>query len=529
MTSPARPPFGIALLVAGALLMTAACGSTVQPSGDALLGAGQGGAVQQGLAPGGTDGLGTTQPGTSADGMVTSGSGSSGGGTVTGPGTTSGSAGGAGTSGPSTSGGTTGGTSTAAGSAGGKPVLEGPGVSATEIRLGIPYCGDCAQANAALGAGGEDPGDTQLYYKAVIDEVNARGGVLGRKLVPVFKEMSASQNIDAASQAMCEAFTKDDKVLIIFMQGEIVYECAKKAGSLVNGAGGSGPVFERYPNMFAPATIRLERLGAVTVKAMVKAGWHKPEPKWPTGKIGLITWDNNDYRYSMEKGWLAALRGAGLKETDVRYVAVPQSDKSLADASAAISSAVLAFRDQDIDHVFIADGPAGIFTGVGLTLMFLNTAKSQGYYPRYGFNTNNSPGWENLPADQQSGMLAVDSFDTERINDEGIALNPQRERCWKLITSKGLKATDAQPTGNTAIAACEAIWFTEALVNRAAGATTLPQLIVAGESLGSSYRSPYTYGTRLAKGQHDGVALFRNSRFDDGCACMKYSSEPYEP
>ncbi|TAL21461.1 MAG: hypothetical protein EPN99_07575 [Frankiales bacterium] len=402
-------------------------------------------------------------------------------------------------------------------------------MSDTEIKLGLPYCSDCAAANAAIGAGGEDPGDTRRYYQAVIDDLNARGGVLGRKVVPVYHEISASQNIDASSQAMCETFTKDNKVLMIYMRGEIIYECAKKAGALVGGSGGSGPVFERYPNMFAPATIRLERLGAVTVKAMVKAGWHKPEPKWPTGKIGLVTWDSNDYRYSMEKGWLPALRESGLKETDVRYIAVPQSDRSLADASAAVSSAVLSFREKGIDHVFISDGPAGIFTGTGLTFMFLQNAESQRYYPRYGFNSNNSPGWSNLPASQQSGMLAVDSFDTERANDEGIELNPARERCWKLIRSRGLKATDAQPTGNAAIAACEAIWFTEALLNKAAGATSLGQLIAAGESLGTSYVSPYVYGTRLGKGQHDGVALFRNSRFDDACSCMKYSSKPYEP
>ncbi len=526
MTSHARRRPMPALLAAAALVLTAACGSTVQPSGDALLGGGQAGAVQQGLAPAGPGGGAPGQPGVSTDGLGTSGGGTTG--SVTGPASSGGTTTGAAT-GSGTSSGTTGGAGTAAGSPGGKPVLQGPGVSDTEIKLGLPYCGDCAAANSAIGAGGEDPGDTRRYYQAVIDDVNARGGVLGRKLVPVYHEISASQNIDTSSQAMCETFTKDNKVLVIFMRGEIIYECAKKAGAIVGGSGGSGPVFERYPNMFAPATIRLERLGAVTVKAMVKAGWHKPEPKWPTGKIGLITWDNNDYRYSMEKGWLPALRESGLKETDVRYVAVPQSDKSLADASAAISSAVLAFREQGIDHVFISDGPAGIFTGVGLTLMFLQNAESQRYYPRYGFNSNNSPGWSNLPASQQSGMLAVDSFDTERSNDEGIELNPQRERCWKLIKSKGLKATDAQPTGLAAIAACETIWFTEALLNRAAGATSLGQLIAAGESLGTSYLSPYVYGTRLGRGQHDGVALFRNSRFDDACKCMKYSSKPYEP
>jgi hypothetical protein len=260
---------------------------------------------------------------------------------------------------------------------------------------------------------------------------------------------------------------------------------------------------------------------------MVKAGWQKPEPKWPTGKIGLITWDNNEYIYAMKHGWLPALHAAGLKEADVRYVAVPQSDTSLADASAAISSAVLAFRQQGIDHVFISDGPAGIFVGTGLTLLFLQNAKSQQYYPRYGFNTNNSPGWSNHPSDEEVGMLAVDSYDTKQVADQGIALNPARERCWALMRKHGLKVGDEQ-TQLLAIGACDIAWFAEAVLKRTQGAG-LPDMIAAAESLGTSYASPYVYGTRLGPGQHDGAALFRNSRFDEACSCMRYTSKPYEP
>ena len=191
----------------------------------------------------------------------------------------------------------------------------GPGVTAKTIALGIPYCNDCAGGNAALGAGGEDPGDTRRYYQAALDDVNARGGALGRKLVPVFHEISVSDNIDASAQEACETFTKDNKVLYMAaVRGEISYACGPKAGILVAGAGGTGPVYAKYPNVFAPASIRLERLFEVTVKSMVKANWQKPEPKWPTGKIGLITWDSNDYRYAMKNGYLKGMAAAGLKD-----------------------------------------------------------------------------------------------------------------------------------------------------------------------------------------------------------------------
>jgi hypothetical protein len=261
---------------------------------------------------------------------------------------------------------------------------------------------------------------------------------------------------------------------------------------------------------------------------MVKAGWHKPDATWPTGKIGLITWDDTNYRYAMTNGYLTALHAAGLKEDDVRYVSVPQSANGLGDASAAVSSAVLSFRQKGIDHVFIGDGPAGVFTGTGLTLLFLENAQAQSYFPRYGFNSNNNPGWSTLPARQQVGMLAIDASDSDRSSDAGLGPNPQRERCWKMMEKRGLSVGGSSTQG-TANMACEIAWFAEAVFTRATAGTTLPQVIAAAESIGTSYRSPFLYGTRITRASHDGIYLFRNSRYDEGCSCMKYTSKPYVP
>ena len=487
-------------------LLLAACGSTAQSAST-----GRRNTEQQGLAPtASASGGGAGVPG----GAAGDGHGIAAGGSTSGGGTTGGRP--------------TGGTSgSSSGAATGASAGVGPGVTDSTVALGIPYCNDCAQANAALGAGGEDPGDTRRYYQAALDDVNARGGVAGRNLVPVFHEVSAADDISASEQAACETFTADHKVLMIFFRGEIIYECGKKAGIVIEGGDAAGPVFAKYPNLFAPASIRLERLFQVTVRAMVKAGWQKPAPKWPTGKIGLITWDTPDYRYGMEHGYLAGLKEAGLKATDVRYVAVPADAGSIADASAAISNAVLSFRSKGIDHVFIGDGQAGIFSGAGLTFLFLSNAKSQDYFPRYGFNTNNAPDFDSHPKDELVGMLAIDSFDTEAKKDEGIELNPVRERCFEVMRKAGLPVGQGQ-TQSLAIGACDIALFAEAIIGRASE-TTLAGMIAAGESLGTSFRSPYSYGNRIGPGQHDGTALFRSLAWDEGCSCNKYASTPFEP
>ncbi len=510
------------LLVAASLSLTA-CGSTVANQGTAagsVPNAGQGPAASQGSN---VTGLGGATTGSASGTAGTTGSAGPSGGTSTG--TTGGTSTGGATGAVSTTGG---GTTVGGGTTGGRGGGVGPGVTATTIALGIPYCNDCAAANGAIGADGEDPGDERRYFQAALDEVNSRGGVQGRKLVPVFHLISASDNIDVSAQAMCEDFTKDHKVTAIFFRTQIIDECAKKAGIIAVGDSGSGVLFDKFPNLFSPSSLRFEGLGAATVKGMVAAGWHKPSAKWPTGKIGLITWDDNEYKYAVSHGWAPALQSSGLKATDVRYVAVPQSDKSLADSSSAIANDVLAFRDEGIDHVFIADGPAGIFRGGGLTLQFLDAAKAQRYFPRYGFNGNNAPGDSALPADEQSGMIAVDSNDLMASNDQGIAPNPQRARCYALMNKKGLKTTDGKNTGLLALGACDIAWFSEAIF-KASRSTVLADVIAGGESLGTSYRSPYSFGNHLGPGRHDGERFFRNSMFDDACACMKYTSKPYEP
>ena len=523
------------LLLASALAL-AACGSTVQNTGgDSLAGGAVPGVAAPELGGNGLSAPGAgasgAAPGTSrgTDSLITGGAqGTTG--TTTGSTTTVGPAPGSTVPGGQAGGGANPGTAPADIVPGGQTAAApvGPGVTAKTINIGVPFCNDCASGNAALGAGGEDPGDTRRYYQAAIDDVNSRGGVLGRKLAPVFHKISVADNIDASAQAACETFTKDNKVLIINFRGSLSYECAKKAGILVNGSGGTGPVYDKYPNLFAPASIRLERLFEVTVKGMVTAGWQKPDQKWPTGKIGLITWDDNEYRFAMKNGYLKGLAGAGLKDEEIRYVAVPQNANALADASAAISNAVLSFRQKGIDHVFIGDGPAGIFAGAGLTLLFLQNAKSQNYYPRYGFNSNNVPDFDSHPKDQLVGMLAVDSFDTAAANDEGIALNPVRERCFAVMKNKGLPVGQGQ-TQALAVNACDMAYFAEAVLKRATAGTTLPNMIAAAESLGTSYRSPFSFGNRIGRGQHDGVALFRSLKFDDACSCITYTSKPFEP
>jgi hypothetical protein len=408
-------------------------------------------------------------------------------------------------------------------------VTVGPGITATKIFVGVAYFPDAATTNTAIGAGGANSGDQRDYYNAVIGELNKRGGIRGRKVEPIYFEYSSTSGepIDSQDQRACDHWTKDNKVFAILFRGRILQECARKAGALIiSGDGETGPVFNRLPNLIDPSAVRLERLARSTVSGLSRQQYFQPTTEWPTGKLGLISWDSPTYRYGVTNGYLPAFKALG-KTAQVAYITPPQTANSIADAGSAVSSAVLSFKAAGIDHVFIQDGPAGLFGGAGLTLLFLNNAKAQNYYPRYGFNANNVPGYSVFPADEQHGMLAVDFTDYMPSQDDGMTPNAARQRCLSIMQKYGVTPSD-QNTYGTAAGACDQIWFIEDLLKRAAE-PTLRGVLAAAEGLGTSYRSPFVYGTRLGPGRHDGGELARNSRYDDSCQCMRYTSKPYAP
>jgi predicted small secreted protein len=500
----------VVLLAAVATLATA-CGTTV---------AGAGGSTQSlsSLGPGAADN-GLTAPGAgagpgAAGGGLGGGTGGSGSGSLQslGPGSTSGSLGGR------TNG------------------LWGPGVTATTISLGLGYCSDCQSGNAALGASDTGSGqDERYYFNAVIDDVNRHGGVLGRQLKPVYAEIksTSSQPIDEQLQAACATWTQDHKVFALESQDAVGWTCAQKAGAIAIGGGtATGPLYQQYLHMVDPEGVRFERIGTLTVNGLAGqqyfSGWNLTTRRATLGKpkIGLVTWDDPNYKYAVTHGFAPALRARGLSAETV-YVKVPESFSQLSDSSAAISSAVFRFQSHGIDHVIISDGHAGLFKGTGLTLLFLNNAESQHYYPRYGFNAYNSPGWVALPTDQEHGMLAVGWTDTKPADDDGWHSNRQRDRCFAIMRAHHVSVSDEISEG-TAAQACDFVWLIKAAATTS-GALTAGGFVASVTRLGTSFGTAWNYATRLAPDQRDGVNAVRNSHFDDGCRCMRFTSPPYTP
>jgi hypothetical protein len=312
------------------------------------------------------------------------------------------------------------------------------------------------------------------------------------------------------------------------MQGgrQLLWNCARRAGAIsLDADGATSRTMHDFPTLLDPIKRSLDQLSATTVAGLERQAWSKPTTEWPTGKIGIITWDQTNYHYAVDHGLVPALKAHGLSATDTRYVVAPETLGAVSDSSAAVSSAVLSFQSKGIDHVLIQDGAAGVFSGAGLTLLFLENAESQHYRPRYGFNVNNVPGLSVYPAAQQHGMLAIDSSDWDARMDVGYRTNTVRERCFAMMRAQGVTISGDIPEG-AAAQYCDKVWFLQQ-AGALAHTLTVPGVVAAAESMGTRYRPATVFGSRLSPSRHDGDELIRNARFDDGCSCMKYTSGAY--
>jgi hypothetical protein len=496
---------------AGVAVTLAACGSTVQ-MGPSAVGAPQGGLSVPSGAPG--------QPGALATAPAGAASGGGAGGTAAGAV--------AGQTGTTASGTTSGATSTGAKRTTSDTgvVANAPGVTADTVYLGVGYSSQSAAADKTIGAGGASPSyDFRDVFNAAAKYANEHGGFAGRKLEPIFYDYNLTDPQDQQDQSACAYWTQDHKVFGVFPAGksDVLHACMEKSGgiSLMSG-NGTRTTFEKFPHFVDPISMRLDRLGAVTANGLSKAGYF-------AGKLGVVTWDDNNYKFALQQGMLPALASHGITPTQTAYILVPQTVDAISDMTAAVSSAVTKFRTLGIDHVIVQDGPAGVWSGAGLTFEWMNQADSQRWYPRYGANANNAPGWDVLPADQQDHEIAVFDSDHAPKYDQGWHNNPTREKCFKIMADAGIPANSSNENDEgLAAQACDAVFFLQTVFNKSSVITndTFMQTV---ERLGRSWPSAAVYGTELKPGQHDGSAAVRAAEYSAGCRCLTYKGPPYYP
>jgi hypothetical protein len=396
----------------------------------------------------------------------------------------------------------------------------GPGWTTKVAYVGVTIQSDASAIGGTLGYSSFDFGNQRKIISAAIAGINARGGVLGRQVVPLFFDYSTTGDNAAQVAAACALWTQDHKVISASLVGDLstdqMFQCLHKAHvPIITGL--SQPFLVKDLNRFAP---ELQVLNAPSIDRMIdpwidqlkQLGYFSP---WNSAagkagnapvKVGILHQDVPFYARS----WALVkqrLEQRGIVVSDV--LAYAGADVG------SFSNFALRLRTNGVTHLFL-DNLASAF--------YPAQAESQGYRARYAVSSFNylQPFLiGGAPKAQLSGMLGIgwlphadvkDADDPGAFGSQAQCLADMR-RATADISKRNYRFI--------AFTACDVFGLLQkgaSLGNGFAPAALVPGLHAAAPG----YRWGSQFAGRFAPGDPTGLAGVRGLSYVQACGCIRY-------
>lgn len=504
-----------AVLVVALALATAGCGSTTRQV--TTYAGGTGGSLDDDGSPLGPDGV-ARDPDSGADtGAASLRSGGAGG--------VSGTKGGG-------AGGTTGGGRRGAGSAPGSGGSSGggtggdsssaPGVTDTAVKVGVVTFENTDEMTSKVSPTLGLFGDFEAYYRIAIENLNNAGGVLGRKVEPVYRQFDSNRtDTDVQAQANCDALTRDTKVFAVLApsrQTDTFKSCIERAGVVYSAMGGATPADERmftqFPHYTETGSLNLSRLSTLQVDHLVAEGFLTP-----SSVIGVATFDSPSFRRAVDRQLKPALARHGLQVKEQLAAPLATNSAETGATSTAVKTGVLRFNRAGVDRVLFVQN------GVTLPLLFMTEASSQQYLPRYALNSSEAPPslQGSVSREQFEGAIGIGWMPTTDVHPSEAPVTPQQQACTTMMERGGQQA-DYRTLAAAMYVVCDHVAvFGLAMDN--AGRPHRAAFVTGLEAL-SGYTPAATFALKYGPGRHDGVGAVRALRYDSPCNCFRYAGGP---
>jgi hypothetical protein len=492
-----------AVALAGLLAVSlAACGSTVQQTGQAQL---PGGGGLGGLPSQGTSSLSAGE----VPGAVG----------VTGP---------AGTTSTSTGGSAPGAGSTVPGApatgTGGAAASAPAGAAVTKpITVGFVTV-DYAKAASALGAPSSGDRSFDQDFKDSVAAFKAAGGLGGRPIKPLYYVVDGtSANYETEFESACAYFTQDNKVDMVATFGMVAppfSQClAKKGVPEYNGMGWTLPraVLDKTPGFFGPVGLTHEQTAATTVDVALRQGWIKKGDK-----VGIVVDGCPEHEAAAKQIVQPRLSRAGINYVTVVPYGCPKGFGSAADISSGTQSAVLKFRSAGVTTVMYVTYVENV-----VHLAFVQHADSQAYVPQYLLNTDTllQADLGFMPERQRVGMHGIGWQPVTDLFVKPASPSPARTACLNLLDKAKVPPPRNANEQFALFTVCDLMRLMDAQLRLTNGSARISDLAATRSALRNSFTSAVGWGpVDLTDGQGpEFVAPFSYRR---DCKCVKFDGKP---
>jgi ABC-type branched-subunit amino acid transport system substrate-binding protein len=398
----------------------------------------------------------------------------------------------------------------------------GPGVSADAIKVGFVV------RNKATSAGGggfvvADQGDTKAQVDAMVAYVNANGGIAGKQITPVIRTFESSTDSPQTESALCNAFTKDDKVFAVVLVAQrlpVARTCYKKANTVMVDVGGNSlaqsDIDDVKPYYWSLATPAFDDALEALVPTLKERGF------FDGTKVGVLVEKSPGYEGLVDKVLKPAVEAAGSTISSVATI-----DQSTADNAGATSrSAVAQLKADKVTALMFVGRPdnSGYYTG---------TAFPQNFFPRLSITTFEDPNFliSNPAFSPPSTLKGSIGIGVAPATDGVAATYPfpstdAQKKCIDTIYKPAGITFEKVTNAKSAMLYCDAALFLQAVGNKigAAGTFNAQNFATAAYGLGETWQAAASLHTKFADGVHAPSDGYRLLAYKDG-GTYEYSGD----
>ncbi len=385
----------------------------------------------------------------------------------------------------------------------------------TPIKVGVFYLeGGNKLISSAFPGSSVSFGDGKREATAVINDINGHGGAAGRKLVPSWIPVQATDN-DTQRQQRCIGAVQDAHpvaLMAIFNLTAGLSACVQKSNVLLIdvalGAGDEQLYKQAKDHAFSPSQITRDAEQKLVLGLAHAAG------KLPAGKtVGLVSQgDDPMYPRVIRNTVIPLLRSWG----------VPYDEQTLSSGSDTngMSAAILKFKADNVDTVVFSLGSGGI-----PEVLFMQAAEQSQFRPAYlmGDSTDTNFVGSQAPPNQIKRISGAGTYPLANVRADQLPSSPSEKKCLALM-NKEIGGYTNRYSSLTGTLYCEIIQSFAFVASRVVGPVTPTSWAAAFHALGRAYAPVTTFSTSFLPGRPDGASSYRTLGYGAACRCITYTS-----
>jgi ABC-type branched-subunit amino acid transport system substrate-binding protein len=375
------------------------------------------------------------------------------------------------------------------------------GVTATEIKLAYPDIDYVKLKDVGVNI---DRGDTQKIFDALTAQINADGGIDGRKVDVQVEKYNLLNPTDA--EAVCTKMTEDMKVFAVLnaFDGPVasVTKCITDHNTFLIGGSPDVATARKTPWISAPAS--QERQAKNFVELMARKGLFKGKT------IGIST--DTDQEQVTKQVIVPALKKAGHAAKVVVVDDGPAGDTAAADANWDVFAEK--FKSAGVNHVILVGSEAS----GGLTRLLDRGVKATVSSPTSGQVESLGTSQTQRPPSAYDGYYTIMGLTADEIFAE-----PAMQKCVtafeKANPSITVKKPSAVAEGETdwatgVLIACGQLGMFQTVAERAGKDLTNQSVIKAVEGMTANFAVPGSPYNTFGPSKFDAQDGFRLAVFD---------------